>query len=277
MPRPDVSIVIIEYYSIEEVNLCISSIKRNLASIDHEIIVSSNSCYDHDQQDEINRLCTGAIWTFNEKNGGFAYGMNQGLARSNGRYLAIVNPDAAIINGFHLMMEFMEAHPEAGAIGPRIIDADGSIQDNCRPYVSLQSYIYRQFRRMIFMNNVITNKGFDYNQTQTVDWLAGAFIMVRRDAYELTNGLDNRYFMYAEDLDWCTRIRQCGYEIVYFPHMKIEYSGSRSARRINNYTWIFIKSHFRYWVKFGFFYGYPKRRKIKYELPHMSSYKLNTL
>jgi N-acetylglucosaminyl-diphospho-decaprenol L-rhamnosyltransferase len=265
MTGPDVSIIIIEYFSLDEVCLCISAIRENLEDVDHEIIVSSNSCYDRHKQEMIIRNYPNIIWVFNKTNGGFAEGMNQGLSRATGRYLAIANPDTLVIAGFSQMLKFMDTHPDIGAIGPQMIDTEGNIQDNCRPYVSIQNYVIRQLKRIIFRYDAILEKEFDYNRIQTVDWLIGAFMMVSRSAYELTNGLDKDYFMYGEDLDWCTRIRQKGFEIVYFPIMKIVYSGSRSARKINKHSWIFVKSHFKYWLKFGFFFGYPRKKEIKYD------------
>ena len=86
--------------------------------------------------------------------------------------------------------------------------------------------------------------------------------MVSRKAYEATKGLDADLFMYAEDLDWCTRIRQYRLEVVYFPNCSIIYKGTRRARSNSRYAKIFIQSHIKYWKKFGFFYGYPKRKRI---------------
>ncbi len=82
-----------------------------------------------------------------------------------------------------------------------------------------------------------------YNKIQTVDWIIGAFIMVSRKAYEATGGLDDNFFMYTEDLDWCTRIRQQGFEIVYYPFTRITYKGTRRARNSFKYARIFIESH----------------------------------
>lgn len=263
--KPDVSIVILEYLSLDEVDNCLASLTESLDSIWYEIIVSSNSCYDQNKQKLIADKYKGVKWIFNEKNGGFAYGMNNGLRKANGRYLVIANADIKILEGFRKMIAFMDSHPEVGAIGPQMVDISGIIQDNCRPYVNLPRFIIRHMRRLISREAAIRDKRFDYSCIQTVDWLAGAFIMVSFKAYELTQGLDENYFMYAEDLDWCTRIRESGYEVVYFPRMKIAYKGSRHARKLNKYSCIFTKSHLKYWSKFGFFFGYPARKHKLYE------------
>lgn len=261
---PSVSFIIIEYNSVDALPESISGIINCLTKTSYEIIISSNSCYDKEKQESLKNKFPAAVWIFNEKNGGFAYGMNQGLRLARGRFLAILNPDAVLLDGFEGMLGFMNKHSEIGAIGPEISDSKGIIQDSCRNYVSLHRFLLRQLRRT-FINYPARERGLDHSLVQTVDWIAGAFIMVSRKAFEATNGLDEKYFLYAEDMDWCARIREAGYEIVYYPEMQVRFSGTRRARRINNFTGIFIKSHLRFWNKFGYFSGYPERKEIIYD------------
>ena len=253
------SIVIVEYHSIQEIRTCIGSLKDHI-EVPYEIIVSSNSCYTQDQINKIPQSEDSVIWVFNEKNGGFAYAMNEGLKVARGSYLVIMNSDCIIESSVDSMIEFMEKNSDIGAVGPLMLDKRGNIQDTARPYVNVPRYILRQIRRLLGHKTCVLSTWMDYNNIQTVDWVIGAFIMVSRKAYELTGGLDDNYFMYAEDLDWCTRIRQKGLEVVFFPKTVIRYKGSRRARNKSRYARIFIKSHIRFWKKFGFFYGYPQRQ-----------------
>jgi N-acetylglucosaminyl-diphospho-decaprenol L-rhamnosyltransferase len=264
MDIPLVSAIIIEYLCLDELSGSIAGIKKNLSGYNFEIIISSNSGYDIGHQEYVKIRFPEAHWIFNEKNGGFAYGINKGLQIARGKYLVISNPDAVIIDGFLGMIGFMDEHPEVGAVGPQIVDNDGNIQDNCRNYVSAQAFFLRQVRRAC-RNIPVRERGLDTSLIQTVDWLAGAFIMVRREVYKETNGLDEKYFMYAEDMDWCLRIRKAGSEIVYYPGMHVKFCGSRRNRKLNVYTWIFIKSHMKFWNKFGYFSGYPKRKDAIYQ------------
>ncbi len=260
------SIVIVEYRRVDEVIQSIASLKQHL-SLPYEIIVSSNSCYSDGERAHINDTEERVKWIFNERNGGFAYAMNEGLRRAKGDYLVIMNSDCILNSGLDSMIDFMERHPEVGAIAPQMRDEEGHIQDTARPYVSLSSYTHRQVKRLLTHKTSIMNPDMDYTQVQTVDWLIGAFIMVSRKAYMATNGLDDSYFMYAEDLDWCTRIRQQGFEVVYYPKTIITYKGTRRARTNWRYAKIFVKSHLRYWHRFGFFWGYPVRKKIIFDEP----------
>ena len=258
------SFVIIEYHSVNEILHCVEALRTQLQD-PYEIIISSNSCYKEQEKAQINTHYDGVRWLFNERNGGFAYAMNEGLKEAKGDYLIIMNPDCILESGLNSMIDFMEHHPFVGAIAPQMKDKDGNIQDTARPYVSLPRFFWRQVARVIGNETSILNKKMNYNLVQTVDWLIGAFIMVSRKAYESTGGLDDRFFMYAEDLDWCTRIRQQGFEMVYYPKAMITYKGTRRARYNWKYAKIFISSHIAYWRKFGFIYGYPPRKKLFFD------------
>lgn len=257
----EISFVVVEYLSIEEINTCVEAILRNV-SMPCEIIISSNSCYSDEEKHSIPIADARVKWIYNQRNGGFAYAMNQGLKAATGRYMVIMNSDCTISDGMEQMVDFLRQHPDVGAIAPKIIDSQNRIQDTARPYVSVPRFIERHILRILKNNGIVLENGMNYNEVQTVDWLIGAFLMVSRRAYDETQGLDEAYFMYAEDLDWCTRIRQKGMEVVYFPHAHVVYAGTRRARHNRKYASIFLKSHLHYWRKFGFFFGYPKRQHL---------------
>lgn len=172
-----------------------------------------------------------------------------------------MNPDCIINDGIERMVNFLQDNPDVGLVAPRIQDAAGNIQDTAREYVSLPNFLHRQLIRILRHKVSILDNKVDYSKTQTVDWVIGAFMMATRTAYERTGGLDDSFFMYAEDLDWCTRVRQQGLEVVYFPNASVSYKGTRRARSSRKYAKIFIHSHFIYWRKFGFFRGYPKKNQ----------------
>lgn len=265
MFSPVISFIIIEYYSVEDIKNCILSIKKECKYISsYEVIISSNSCYSEEKQYVLEQDLSEVHWCFNKKNGGFAYAMNQGLRIAHGKYMAIVNPDVRIDNGLNSMIEFMDSHSFVGAIAPLIVNSRGMIQDSARSYVSIQRYVWRCIERVMGNKSSVLNRNMNYSKVQTVDWVIGAFIIIRKEVFEKTLGMDEHYFMYAEDLDWCTRIRKVGYEIVYYPLAKVIYEGSRSARHSLKYAKIFLKSHIYYWKKFGFMGGYPKRKKIEF-------------
>lgn len=260
-----ISFIVIEYNSIEEILKCANQICECCRAIDYELIISSNSLYSAEKQKQLEQDFPTAIWSFNERNGGFAYGMNQGLAMAKGEYLVIMNPDVQIFGEITTLASFLADHPQVGAVAPQIIGHNGEIQDSCRSFVTPARFFSRQLRRLFTKEVSVRSRDVDYGQIQTVDSVIGAFIMISHKMYDIVGGLDEGYFMYAEDIDWCTRIWQAGYQVVYNPKVQVIYEGSRRARTTWKYAKIFIESHLRYWRKFGFFAGYPETQKILFE------------
>lgn len=243
-----ISIVVIEYHSLNE-------IKKNIGSFydegrkDYELIVSSNSLYSKSKQKEVLAEFPNTIWAFNTKNGGFAYGMNEGLKSAHGDILVVMNPDVKLKSPLEPMVNYLLEHQEVGIIAPKIMDDEGIIQDSFRHFITPWGFFLRQL-------GWIKNKGKlhvkDFKEPVHGDWVIGAFMMCRRDFYEKVGGLSDDYFMYCEDMDWCKRAHQAGYDVVYFPETMVEYKGTRAARRSWKYAKIHIKSLITYWRKYGF-------------------------
>lgn len=241
------SIIIIEYHSLDEIN-GISKTLRSCSDEDFELIISSNSQYSEVEQEIIKKKYPFATWSFNEKNGGFAYGMNEGLKVAKGDILSVVNPDVKILSSLSPMMSYLSSHPKVGLIGPKIIDNEGVIQDSFRHFVSPWGFLLRQIGWMKDKGKLQVQ---DFKEPINGDWVIGAFMMCRRDFYEKVGGLSDDYFMYCEDMDWCKRAHLAGYEVVYFPETVIEYKGTRSARKSWKYAKIHIHSLLTYWRKYG--------------------------
>lgn len=244
-----ISFVIVEYHSVEDIISCSSSIKERISSdLEYEIIVSSNSVYSKEQQTQLVSLNKNLRWVFNEKNGGFAYAMNQGLSVASGDILVIMNPDVRIKQGIEGMMEFLFLNNNIGIIAPKIVNANGVLQDSFRYFITPWNFLKRHLERLLMKKRMPLD--IQKLEVQEVDWAIGAFMMTTRSAYEKVGGLDDGYFMYCEDMDWCKRMHFHGYSVVYYPQAVIEYEGTRSARRSWKYAWVFIKSLFRYWSKY---------------------------
>lgn len=243
-----VSFIVIEYHSIEDIKCFIDSLNQTIADIDYELIISSNSLYSKEQQKEVLADFPDITWTFNKKNGGFAYGMNEGLKVAKGNILAVVNPDVKIKSSLDPMIAYLESRKEVGIIAPKIVDADGIIQDSFRHFITPWGFFARQIGR-------IKDKGElhvkNFKEPVYGDWVIGAFMMCRRDFYEKVGGLSDDYFMYCEDIDWCKRAHLAGYDVVYYPGTTIEYKGTRSARKSWKYAKIHIRSLLTYWSKYG--------------------------
>lgn len=243
-----ISFIVVEYHSINDIIACVNAIiEQQNVELEYEIIVSSNSMYSLNQQEEAQKSVRVATWIFNEKNGGFAYAMNQGLKYATGDLLVIMNPDVRTKGGLTEMVSYFQSYSETvGIIAPKIINANGVIQDSLRTFITPWNFVYRHLQRLLKRKNSVE----ELVEPSEVDWVIGAFMMTSRTIYEKVGGLDDEYFMYCEDMDWCKRMHLQGFSVVYYPQAVIEYEGTRSARRSWKYAWIFIKSLFRYWSKF---------------------------
>ena len=242
-----ISIIIIEYHSRDEIDKFSSSLEI-LSEQELEIIISSNSQYKKDEQVQILADTPNLHWIFNERNGGFAYGMNEGLKIAKGDILIVVNPDVKLKTSLQPMVDYLLSHKEVGIIGPKIIDKNGTIQDSFRHYITPLGFVMRHLDGIVHRRQLHVR---DFQEPVKGDWVIGAFMMCRRDFYEEVGGLNDDYFMYCEDMDWCKRAHLAGYDVVYYPNTIIEYKGTRSARRSWKYAKIFLKSLFTYWRKYG--------------------------
>lgn len=253
------TLIVIEYNCIEDIRKSVDNLHSVCEDISHEIIISSNSLYPLDVQTKLKDEFLGCIWFFNKNNLGFAGGMNIGIANAKGEIIIIVNPDVKIFpENFKKALEFLRVHPKVGLLGPKIIDSAGNQQDTCRKFMRPVDLLYRLSKRLCLKKDVLLENGFDYNNTQTVDWVIGAFMMVRRDGLDVVGGLDDGYFLYVEDMDWCKRFWDKGYEVVYYPELVVEYKGDRksvsplvSGQFSYRYGYFHLKSYFRFLKKHG--------------------------
>lgn len=249
-----VSFVIIEYNSVDDVMRCVSSLTNNCHNLNYEVIISSNSQYDIEKQKSLVKSYPEIIWSFNEKNGGFAYGMNRGIEKSSGEFIITQNPDTMIINNKLVSaIDLFMSDTEIGIIGPQIVNKSGEVQDTCRPFVTpyiiLKRYYYRKFKN----RSLILEKTLDYTKTQYVDWVIGAFMIIPKAVINTIGGFDEKYFMYIEDMDLCLRTWNSGFKVIYYPELMIEYEGDRKSTTnkikylpisINKYTVMHIKNYF---------------------------------
>ncbi|MDB4792970.1 glycosyltransferase family 2 protein [bacterium] len=243
------SFVILEYHSIDDVTTCISAIRRLDLRFEYEIIVSSNSTYDREQQRKLLEMDWGVQWTFNRCNNGFAYGMNCGIRKAKGKFLILQNPDTQIIKGDLGEVFSMIERGRVGVVGPKIVNSKNEIQDSCRsfmtPTILLQRFYFRYVKRL----QNITKKNFDYSKMQTVDWVIGGFMIVPRTTIEAVGLLCEDYFLYIEDMDYCFNVWGKGLEVYYYPELCVQYEGDRKSSKVNVYSVYHLANYLRFLKK----------------------------
>lgn len=252
----DLSIVIVEYKDMDILAKAIRSISEASLGIDLEVIIISNSCYSESEQASIRAKFKEIEFIFNQDNLGFARAVNQGTNRASGEFVMLLNPDSELMDKSVLnAIQFMRNREGVGIVGPKIIDRYGHIQDSCRNFITPGKAISRTARRLLGQSTGGILEEKDYSRSQTVDWVSGACMLVRRSAIDDVGLMDERYFMYVEDMDWCRRYWQHNWEVWYLPNWIVEHNATRESTHylnpFNKLLWVHIESLCKYFFKWG--------------------------
>jgi len=190
------------------------------------------------------------------ENLGYSRGNNLGLRAAAGRYLFILNPDTEIVgDAVAQMLAYLEAHPRVGVLGPQLISPDQTVQSTRRRFPTLATAFFES----TWFQSLAPRRWLDDYYARDlpdeavaeVDWVIGAALCVRREAYEQVGGLDENFFMYSEELDWCRRLKAAGWKVVYFPPAQVIHHEGRSSEQVPAATHIrFNSSKVRYFRKY---------------------------
>jgi GT2 family glycosyltransferase/glycosyltransferase involved in cell wall biosynthesis len=224
-----IDIVIVNYNSTDDAARAIESIIGTSDGVVPNIVVADNGS--SDRHEGLEQRFPQIQLVLNKKNLGFSKAINQALRKCHADYIVIMNPDTFVINGFFAeVLNYLENNKEVGVVGPKIFDADGSVQGSARRFPTPWSYAFGRKSPLtrIFPNNRLTQKEFmcfDCHGTQEipVDWVSGACMVIRREVFDAVGGFDERFFLYWEDTDLCRRISAAGWRIVYYPEAEIKH------------------------------------------------------
>lgn len=216
----DLSIIILNYKTRGLVKQCIRNVKGSVNNLDYEIIVIDNGSND-DCGQMVKENFPEIKFIQLPKNIGFAAGNNIGIKEARGEYIMLLNPDVTVLNdSINKMVEFMKTHPDVGLCGPKLINPNGTCQISCRTFQTPKLILYR---RTPFGNFPTARKelrkhlmlDFDHQTNREVDWVMGACMLVRKSALDKVGLLDERFFFYVEDMDWCRRFWENGFKVYY--------------------------------------------------------------
>lgn len=162
-----------------------------------------------------------------QENRGFGAGNNTGMRAAAGRYFLLLNPDAWLTEeAFEDMVAFADEHPEAGVVGPRLLNPDGSLQRSVRGYptpwrLATEYFFLRKLAPHSEALNALFGAGFDHESVREADYLFGACLLVRREAVDSIGGFDEDFFLMSEEVDWCYRFRQAGWKVLFYPGAEV--------------------------------------------------------
>jgi len=251
-------IIIVNYNSTPYLLKCLRSIYRSInGDIPARVFVVDNASKDN--VNVLKQKFPQVILSKNKVNIGFAKAVNDSISRTDSPYLLLLNPDTLVDkNFFKSMLDFMEENTDVGIVGPKILESNGVVQGSARSFPTALTAIYGRNTLMtkLFPNNRMTSKNILTNQRNSikkmeVDWVSGACMMVRRKAVEDVGMMDERFFLYWEDADWCRRMSAKGWRVVYYPHASlVHYAGVCSNKKIRPLL-EFHKSAYRFFCKYS--------------------------
>lgn len=253
----DISFIIVSWNVCALLRRAVSSILADAADLRTEIIVVDNASSDGTVEMLRTEFPKVRVLA-NTENAGFTRANNQGLAVAQGRYFFLLNPDTELERGAtRALVEYMDAPANArvGIAGPQLVYADGSLQSSRRRFPTFATALLESTRleQWFPRNRVLTKYRLldtDDESIREVDWIVGAAMFVRRAAYQEIGGLDERFFMYSEELDWCKRAKDSGWQVVYFPRARVlHYEGKSSEQVLAQRDIYFHSSKVRYFKK----------------------------
>lgn len=251
----DVSIIIVSWNVWRWLAPCLTSVREALGALKGEIIVVDNASTDGTLE-RVREMFPEVHLLTNPANQGFPAANNQGMAIAHGRYFFLLNPDTLVLDrAIEALVAFADARPKAGVIGPQLLNPDGTVQSSRRRFPTFWTALFESTWWQPYAPPGILRHYYVLDrpdhEIQEVDWVTGAAMLVRREVVEQVGPMDEGFFMYAEEMDWCRRIRAAGWQVFYYPWAKIIHYGGRSSDQVPAVQHLaFQRSKIRYFWKY---------------------------
>ena len=231
----DLSIVIVNWNTRDLLRDCLASVQKGVNALAVEILVVDNASADG-SADMVRDEFPGVQLIESARNLGFAAGNNVALKRARGRYVMLLNTDT-LVHGAVLSeaVAWLDAHPEVGVIGPRVLNSDGSVQPSCSAFPSLRHLTMQALGlTRVARWDSYRMTGWDRSSERAVEVISGAAMFVRRAAMDQVGLLDEAFFFYGEETDWCHRFGRAGWKLVFVPIPEVTHFGGGAVRKLNH-------------------------------------------
>lgn len=256
----DVSIIIVAWNVREMLRNCLKSVYEQTRGISFEVIYVDNASKDGSVE-IVTREFPDVKIIKNAENRGFIKANNQGIKVAQGRYVLLLNSDTIVLdNTIAKLVKFADVHPQAAVVGCRVLNLDRSLRNTCFMYPSLlnmflaATYLYKVFPKSKFFGREYMT-WWNYDDVREVETICGCFSLVRNEAIKQVGLMDEIYFVYGDDPDWCYRFSKYGWKIMFTPDGEIiHYGGQNTKQMARKFRWqlhgsqlIFMKLHRNRW------------------------------
>jgi len=258
MQRCMMDVIIVNYKSTHQLLRCLESFAAETTRTPVKVIVYDNTA--NDGIGFVEKKFPEVTIRHDGRNLGFAGAANKALAESDAPYITLLNPDTIVLRGFFkTMLSYMEKNGDVGIAGPGILNGDGSIQGSARSFPNALTGLFGRGSMLtkLYPKNRISRANILIDRSNggspiEVDWVSGACMVVRREAIDQVGPLDERFFLYWEDADWCRRMHQKGWKVIYFPEPRVvHYVGGSSSSRIFRSMLDFHVSAYKLFCKYS--------------------------
>jgi GT2 family glycosyltransferase len=230
----DLSIIIVSWNVKGYLKQCLASILAHVKDVSYEIFVVDNHSSDGSAE-MVKKEFPQAALIGNPENYGFARANNKALIKARGRYILFLNPDTELIdNALKAIVDFMDAHPDASGMAPRLVYEDRTLQPNCRHFPTLAADLWESlYLNVLFPKSMIFNRylmgGWAHESVREVDQPYGACLLFRKEVIDKTGLMDERFFMYYDEVDLCYRVKKDGGKILFTPDITIIHHANKSS------------------------------------------------
>jgi GT2 family glycosyltransferase len=249
----DLTVVVVSYNTKDLLARCLATVREQITTLQAEIVVVDNASTDGSPEMLAERFPKFTVIR-NGENHGFAHAVNQGILAGIGRHILLLNSDATIIDGsVEHMVAHLDAHPRTAAVGGMLLNPDGTFQGSFADFPTLldETLLLTGLSRWLLPPTFPSHIEAESTEARAVDWVCGAFMMLKRRAVEEIGRLDEDYFMYAEEVDWCLRARCGAWSVDYLPEARAihlvgaSYGKAPIRRRAQMYRskWLYLRKH----------------------------------
>ncbi len=234
----DLSVVTVNYRSLDPLLACLDSLAAAAPGLAYETVV-----VDNEQASGVRAALAarhpGVRVIENAENAGYARAVNQGIRATGAEFVLVLNPDCELRpDAVRVLVDYLRAHPAAAVAGPKILNPDGTLEYSARSFPTHLTFLFNRYSLLtrLFPDNRYSRAylltDWDHASVRAVDWLSGACLLVRRSAIDEVGPMDEAFFMFNEDVDWCRRMKLSGNEVVYVPDAVIVHHVGASRRKV---------------------------------------------
>jgi len=260
--NPDLSIIIVNFNTKQLLYECLDSIQSKVKEITYEVFVVDNASIDGSAE-MVEREFPWVKLIKNKENLGFAKANNQAIGKAKGEIILLLNSDTLIIdNNIKPLLTFMKNHKNVGIVGCKVLDENGNLSYTAINFPDLISewwfFSYDIIRRILNVSFYKKYKGINYDKISPVDWVSGCAFFIKKEVIKKIGMLDENFFLYYEDTEYCYRAKKAGFEVIYYPFYKILHYRGKSGDPINFKTLIYCFNSSCYYFQKTHGYLYAK-------------------